>query len=123
MSNRTEIWVNNANIAYNIRRLRLKNGVSQRALAAHLNIKSITLSRVETLAVQRISGSMLDAIEQFFNVPQGSLDLPPEVRDVPPSRFVSRKKVISVTKFCRICGASLYDDSQFCHACGTKVLP
>lgn len=120
---RTKVWMNNENIAYNIRRLRLKNGVSQRALANHLHIKSITISRIETLMVQRLDGSMLDDIETFFNVSPGYLDLPPEARDIPLSRFVSRKKPPLTDKFCRICGTPMYSDSKFCHICGTRFLP
>lgn len=113
-------------IAYNIHRLRFISGMTQKELGDKVGVSLLTISRIETLRIKSINTAILEKIARALDTNINFITLPPKVKDVPPPKFVRNTlsdASSSINIYCRICGTKLYTDSNFCHKCGTKILP
>lgn len=100
-------------IAYNIRNLRLLSGLTQKDLAERTGVPFLILSRIETMRRKKVTTELLRNIEKVLGVHEGYLT----------ENHGTNHRVRYINNYCRICGVKLFEDSLFCHKCGTKVLP
>lgn len=113
-------------MAYNIHRLRFISGMTQKELGDKVGVSLLTISRIETLRIRSIQMTILEKIAYAFDTDINSIILPSKNMDAPSPKFVRNKPSnmsSSINIYCRICGTKLYTDSNFCHKCGTRVLP
>lgn len=101
-------------------------GLSQKQLGEAANTSGLVVSRLETLRVSRVTAAVLHDLEAALGLQSGALtSLAGKKRPIqesapapePPTADPAR------SRFCRLCGAPLYEDSRFCSACGERVLP
>mgnify|MGYP001045503842 FL=1 len=116
-------------MADRMREARRRQGISQMELARRARTTGLMISRLETIRIQRVQRALLSRIEQALSLPAGALTIPqaPEVPEARPAGVhpapPPREGVQEKAGYCRRCGQHLYEDSRFCSACGTQVLP
>lgn len=125
----------NQRMAEFLRLQRRQQGMSQQTLAGAVESTGLIISRLETLRMQRVSRELLSRIESALGLPKNAIiglqdsqaDPVPAVSPAAPPAGLSIPETAAElspqkSTYCRRCGHHLYQDSQFCPSCGTKVL-
>jgi len=71
-------------LAWNLRRLRVAHGVSQKRLAAHAGIARGYLTRIER-GLENPTLAMLDRLANALAIPMAEFFVAPKAADVPPA--------------------------------------
>lgn len=123
----------NKPMAEKLRSVRREQGMSQRDLARAVNVTNLVISRLETMRVSRAPVSLIRNVEQALGLHADAILSLQKARTEPPVPAAAAPEVPQPVqdeavpprknRFCRLCGAKLYEDSRFCSSCGAGVLP
>lgn len=113
-----------------LRQKRKESGLSQKELGQRAGSSGLVVSRLETNHVLKASRSLVRNLEKVLCLSENSLIADTAGAIVPETPEMSLKTIplekppgdsFMKMKYCRRCGTKLYQDSLFCHSCGTEV--
>lgn len=113
-----------------LRQKRKELGLSQKELGERVGSSGLVVSRLETNQVLKASRGLVGNLEKVLRLSENSLvasaagavfsEAPEPLQKASVGEGMPSDSSAKMN-YCRRCGTKLYQDSLFCHSCGTKV--
>lgn len=109
------------------RQKRKELGLSQKELGELAGSSGLMVSRLETNQILKANRSLVRKLEKILGLQENALvasatdDAGAEKPKTPQGAEPGSGEPVMRMNYCRRCGTKLYQDSLFCHSCGSRI--